>query len=132
LAREKKSINRTASKNQRQSRNQNVNGYVDDWMNIQLCEQEFVKESEDFIRWSIEMAWKERNQKWEIPEEAQIQIEEVIKERLKDRQWELPNQYLQTKEDEERWYAKNKKKFVLINGKTRGKSTEDRLGKVSY
>ena len=108
------------------------NGYVDDWMNIQLCEQEFVKESEDFIRWSIEMAWKERNQKWEIPEEAQIQIEEVIKERLKDRQWELPNQYLQTKEDEERWYAKNKKKFVLINGKTRGKSTEDRLGKVSY
>ncbi len=132
MAREKKSINRTASKNQRQSRNQNVNGYVDDWMNIQLCEQEFVKESEDFIRWSIEMAWKERNQKWEIPEEAQIQIEEVIKERLKDRQWELPNQYLQTKEDEERWYAKNKKKFVLINGKTRGKSTEDRLGKVSY
>ena len=108
------------------------NGYVDDWMNIQLCEQEFVKESEDFIRWSIEMAWKERNQKWEIPEEAQIQIEEVIKERLKDRQWELPNQYLQTKEDEERWYAKNKKKFVLINGKTRGKSIEDRLGKVSY
>jgi hypothetical protein len=108
------------------------NGYVDDWMNIQLCEQEFVKESEDFIRWSIEMAWKERNQKWEIPEEAQIQIEEVIKERLKDRQWELPNQYLQTKEDEERWYSKNKKKFVLINGKTRGKSIEDRLGKVSY
>jgi hypothetical protein len=108
------------------------NGYVDDWMNIQLCEQEFVKESEDFIRWSIEMAWKERNQKWEIPEEAQIQIEEVIKERLKDRQWELPNQCLQTKEDEERWYAKNKKKFVLINGKTRGKSIEDRLGKVSY
>jgi len=108
------------------------NGYVDDWMNIQLCEQEFVKESEDFIRWNIEMAWKERNQKWEIPEEAQIQIEEVIKERLKDRQWELPNQYLQTKEDEERWYAKNKKKFVLINGKTRGKSIEDRLGKVSY
>lgn len=108
------------------------NGYVEDWMNIQLCEQEFVKESEDFIRWSIEMAWKERNQKWEIPEEAQIQIEEVIKERLKDRQWELPNQYLQTKEDEERWYGKNKKKFVLINGKTRGKSIEDRLGKVSY
>jgi hypothetical protein len=108
------------------------NGYVDDWMNIQLCEQEFVKESEDFIRWSIEMAWKERNQKWEIPEEAQIQIEEVIKERLKDRQWELPNQYLQTKEDEELWYGKNKKKFVLINGKTRGKSIEDRLGKVSY
>ena len=108
------------------------NGYVDDWMNIQLCEQEFVKESEDFIRWSIEMAWKQRNQKWEIPEEAQIQIEEVIKERLKDRQWELPNQYLQTKEDEERWYGKNKKKFVLINGKTRGKSIEDRLGKVSY
>jgi hypothetical protein len=108
------------------------NGYVDDWMNIQLCEQEFVKESEDFIRWSIEMAWKERNQKWEIPEEAQIQIEEVIKERLKDRQWELPNQYLQTKEDEELWYGKNKKKFVLINGKTRGKSIEDRLGKVHY
>jgi hypothetical protein len=109
-----------------------VNGYVDDWMNIQLCEQEFVKESEDFIRWSIEMAWKERNQKWEIPEEAQIQIEEVIKERLKDRQWELPNQYLQTKEDEDRWYGKNKKKFVLINGKTRGKSIEDRLGEISY
>ena len=108
------------------------NGYVDDWMNIQLCEQEFVKESEDFIRWSIEMAWKERNQKWEIPEEAQIQIEEVIKERLKDRQWELPNQYLQTKEDEDRWYGKNKKKFVLINGKTRGKSIEDRLGEISY
>jgi hypothetical protein len=108
------------------------NGYVEDWMNIQLCEQEFVKESEDFIRWSIEMAWKERNQKWEIPEEAQIQIEEVIKERLKDRQWELPNQYLQTKEDEDRWYGKNKKKFVLINGKTRGKSIEDRLGEISY
>jgi hypothetical protein len=108
------------------------NGYVDDWMNIQLCEQEFVKESEDFIRWNVEMAWKQRNQKWEIPEEAQIRIEEVIKERLKDRQWELPNQYLQTKEDEDRWYGKNKKKFVLINGKTRGKSIEDRLGKVSY
>ena len=108
------------------------NGYVDDWMNIQLCEQEFVKESEDFIRWSIEMAWKERNQKWEIPEEAQIQIEEVIKEMLKNRQWELPNQYLQTEEDEKRWYGKNKKKFVLINGKIRGKSIEDRLGKVSY
>jgi hypothetical protein len=108
------------------------NGLVEDWMNIQLCEQEFVKESEDFIRWNIEMAWKERNQKLEIPEEAQIRIEEVIKERLKDRQWELPNQYLQTKEDEERWYGKNKKKLVLINGKTRGKSIEDRLGKVHY
>lgn len=108
------------------------NGYVDDWMDIKLCEQEFVKESEDFIRWGVEMAWKERNQKWEIPEEAQIQIEEVIKEMLKNRQWELPNQYLQTEEDEKRWYGKNKKKFVLINGKIRGKSIEDRLGKVSY
>jgi hypothetical protein len=44
----------------------------------------------------------------------------------------LPNQYLQTEEDEKRWYGKNKKKFVLINGKIRGKSIEDRLGKVSY
>jgi hypothetical protein len=108
------------------------NGYVDDWMDIKLCEQEFVKESEDFIRWGVEMEWKEKNQSWEIPEEAQIQIEEVIKEMLKNRQWELPNQYLQTEEDEKRWYGKNKKKFVLINGKIRGKSIEDRLGKVSY
>ena len=108
------------------------NGYVDDWMDIKLCEQEFVKESEDFIRWGVEMEWKEKNQSWEIPEEAQIQIEEVIKEVLKNRQWELPNQYLQTEEDEKRWYGKNKKKFVLINGKIRGKSIEDRLGKVSY
>ena len=108
------------------------NGYVDDWMDIKLCEQEFVKESEDFIRWGVEMEWKEKNQSWEIPEEAQIQIEEVIKEMLKNRQWELPNQYLQTEEDEKRWYGKNKKKFVLISGKIRGKSIEDRLGKVSY
>ena len=108
------------------------NGYVDDWMDIKLCEQEFVKESEEFIRWGVEMEWKEKNQSWEIPEEAQIQIEEVIKEMLKNRQWELPNQYLQTEEDEKRWYGKNKKKFVLINGKIRGKSIEDRLGKVSY
>jgi hypothetical protein len=108
------------------------NGYVDDWMDIKLCEQEFVKESEDFIRWGVEMEWKEKNQSWEIPEEAQIQIEEVVKEMLKNRQWELPNQYLQTEEDEKRWYGKNKKKFVLINGKIRGKSIEDRLGKVSY
>ena len=29
------------------------NGYVDDWMDIKLCEQEFVKESEDFLKESI-------------------------------------------------------------------------------
>lgn len=107
------------------------NGYVGDWMNIDIVEHELVKECEEFIRWWVEAEWKERNNTWEISEEGKNEIEESVQYRLKEREWDFPNKYL-TPENEKRWYGENRKKIVLIESKLRGKNAYDRLGEISY
>lgn len=105
------------------------NGMVGDWMDVCLVESELVKESEEFLRWWIEAEWKQDNNTETIPEDIQKQLDGVIKERCKGREWDFPNNYVK---DKERWYGKNRKKIILIDGKKRGKTTFDRLGEISY
>lgn len=90
-----------------------------------------VKESEEFIRWGIEQEWKVEDKTWEIPSDVQMELDELIKRQLKNREWAFANPWVST-EDEKRWYGKNRKKVYLINAKMRGKSTFDRLGDIDY
>jgi hypothetical protein len=108
------------------------NGYVDDWMNFHLVENILVKETEEHIRFGIEMQWKERNKTWEIPPDIQNELDAAVKYRLETDEWETPNEFLQTKEDWDKWYGKNVKRTVFINAKTRGKKSWDRLGDIRY
>lgn len=107
------------------------NGMVEDWMDISLVESELVKESKEFIRWWVEAEWKQENRAEIIPEDIQKELDRVISERCKNSEWSFPNHYLKP-EDFSRWYGKNRKKLILIDGKKRGKTTFDRLGDVSY
>jgi hypothetical protein len=108
------------------------NGFVDDWMNFDLVENILVKESEEFVRFRIEMDWKQQNKTWEIPPDVRDMLEAKIQERLKTDEWEMPNEFVQTKEDFDKWYGKNVKRTVFINAKTRGKKCWDRLGDIRY
>lgn len=107
------------------------NGMVGDWMDISIVESELVKESEEFLRWRIEAEWKQDNKVETIPLDIQKELDKTIKERCKNREWDFPNQYVSL-EDEKRWYGKNRKRLILLDGKKRGKTTFDRLGDMSY
>ena len=108
------------------------NGYVDDWMNFHLVENILVKETEEHIRFVIEMQWKERNKTWEIPPDIQQELDAKVKYRLETDEWETPNEFLRTQEDWDKWYGKNVKRTVFIDAKTRGKKSWDRLGDIRY
>lgn len=107
------------------------NGLVEDWMDISIVKGELVKRCEEHIRWSIEAEWKQNNKSWEIPADVQQHLDEIIKQQVREEEWEFPNPYLD-EEAEKRWYGKHKKKVVLIDAKPRNKTYADRLGKISY
>jgi hypothetical protein len=107
------------------------NGLVEDWMDIGIVKGELVKRCEEHIRWSIEAEWKQNNKSWEIPADVQQHLDEIIKQQVREEEWEFPNPYLD-EEAEKRWYGKRKKKVVLIDAKPRNKTYADRLGKISY
>lgn len=107
------------------------NGMVGDWMDIALVESELVKESEEFLRWCVETSWKQDNKSWDIPPDVQEQLDAQIKRLCKTREWDFQNPFVKP-EDEKRWYGKNRKKIVLIDGKKRGKKAFDRLGDMQY
>ena len=108
------------------------NGFVEDWTNIELVECELVKRCKEYIRWGIEEEWKQENRSREIPADVQQHLDELIKEQVKEEEWDFPNQFIKTEEESKRWYSKNKKKFVMIDAKKRNKSCFDRLGEISY
>lgn len=107
------------------------NGLVEDWMDIGIVKSELVKRCEEHIRWSIETEWKHNNKSLEIPANVQQHLDEIIKQQVREEEWEFPNPYLD-EEAEKRWYGKRKKKVVLIDAKPRNKTYADRLGKISY
>jgi len=107
------------------------NGFVQDWMNIGIVECELVKRCAEHIRWSIEAEWKQKNQSEEIPADVQQYLNQIIKEQIREEEWDFPNQYLD-EEGEKRWYGKNRKKMVMIDAKQRNKTYADRLGEISY
>lgn len=110
------------------------NGFVGDWMDIDLIESEVVKECDEFIRFYVEGEWKQNNKTDIIPHNVQIELDKQIEQRIKSRRtedWEFPNQYL-SEDQYKKWYGKHRKKIILINGKKRGKSSYDRLGRVEY
>ena len=107
------------------------NGYVEDWVNFKLVENILVKKCESLIRFGIEMEWKEKNQSWEIPADVQQRLDEIIKQEAKKTEWEFPYLHL-SEEQQKTWYGKNRKKIIVIDAKPRNKSTEDRLGEISY
>ncbi len=107
------------------------NGLVEDWMNIEIVECELVKQCAEHIRWGIEAEWKKQNRSEEIPADVQQYLDQIIKEQIREEEWDFPNQYLD-KEGEKRWYGKNRKKVVMIDAKRRNKTCADRLGEISY
>ena len=107
------------------------NGMVGDWMDIKIVENELVKECKDFVRFRFEASWKQKNETWEIPPDVQEQLDKKIDKAYKNGEWDFANPFVSF-EDEKRWYGKNRKKILLIDGKKRGKTTFDRLGNMSY
>lgn len=108
------------------------NGAVGDWMNFQLQEDyEFVKETEEFTRFSVEAKWKIDNNTDVIPEDVQIILDEKIKRKVRSLEWDFPNRYV-SPEDFEKWYGKKRKKILFIEPLPRGKEEYDRWGKISY
>jgi FMN phosphatase YigB (HAD superfamily) len=108
------------------------NGLVDDFMDFDFVENILVKEREEHIRFGVEMQWKERNKTWEIPPDIQKELDAAVKNRLKNDEWEMPNEFVQTQEELDEWYGKNVKRIIFINAKNRGKKCWDRLGAIQY
>jgi hypothetical protein len=107
------------------------NGLVEDWMDIEISESELVKCCKEYIRWGVEMDWKEENKSWEIPDDEKKRLDKIVEQRYKSNEWEFPNARLDA-EGEKRWYGKNRKKVVLVHHKLRNQRTEDRLGEIRY
>jgi len=107
------------------------NGFVEDWMDIEISEEELVKHCEAHIRWRVEAEWKERNKSLKIPANVQQRLDKLITQQVKEEEWEFPNQFLDA-DGEKRWYGKRRKKIVIIDAKLRNKNCLDRLGSISY
>ena len=101
------------------------NGFVGDWQSIdQNIEQiELVKHSREFLEFTI----NHQNAELGLPPLS----EDEITARVKEEEWDLPNQFVEHERLND-WYGSRRKRLVVLSGKARGKSTWDRLGTIEY
>ena len=100
------------------------NGFAGDWMDINptiTCDL-LVKQSKEFIKGRVEHECKCDGIKYS---------DEIVDANFKEQEWEFPNPYL-APEHYPRWYGKHQKTIYLLQAKTRGKKTFDRLGGMEY
>lgn len=97
------------------------NSFVDDWMNISVDEHELVKEKPSYI---LMLSNLDRKQKG-LPEHTL----EDIKKYKRGSEWEFKNDFADYERDKKHYSFKN---IFLIQGKSRNKTTFDRLGEISY
>ena len=108
------------------------NGFVDDWMDIEVEIESHVLVKETVEFWLNRYIYDYVDRHKEQPSEKLK--EEWLKEiKLKRRysEWEFPNAYVQEQEFE-RWYGKRYKKVILINAKLRGKNDPGRGCDLEY
>ena len=101
------------------------NGFVGDWQSIdQNIEQiKLVKHSREFLEFTI----NHQNTELGLPPLS----EDEITARVKEEEWDLPNQFVEPERLND-WYGSRRKRLVVLSGKARGKSTWDRLGTIEY
>lgn len=108
------------------------NGFVDDWMDIEVETEPrtLVKETVEFwlSRYIYEYVGRHNEQPSESLKEEWL---EKIKLKRKCSEWEFPNEFVQ-EEDFECWYGKRYKKVHLINAKLRGKNDRGRGCDLEY
>lgn len=109
------------------------NGFVGDWCDIDgnFIDNELVKETFEHKLSCLEGEWCRDNNTFEIPDDVKISLTTIAEKQFKAQQWELPNQWVDSKEFV-KWYGKHKKRIVIINHKERGKSYWDRMGDMNY
>lgn len=101
------------------------NGMVDDWHNLDVIESELFKEKPSFTLKLINYQRESNNQP---------KLNKLSKGSYKAREWEFANEFNQTFADDKIEQKKcfSEKKILLFQGQSRGKSTFDRLGDISY
>ena len=100
------------------------NGMVDDWHNIDVIENVLFKEKPAFTLKLINYQ-RERNN--------EPKLTKLTKGSFRAREWEFANEFNQTFLDAaEQKRCFSTKKILLFQGKTRGKSTFDRMGDINY
>lgn len=96
------------------------NGFIDDWMDIDISEDILVKEKSSFLLKLINYERKRDG----LPE-----IDKLSKTNYKKRTWEFPNEFVDYERDKKNYSFK---KVICINGKRRDLSVFDRLGETEY
>lgn len=115
------------------------NGLVDDWMPVgdTPIVRRMVKQSRQHIRNNCvcrflmktgsKLKPGERLADIALPEDLEQQVEKCYMKQ----EYDLPNEFV-TKERFNKWYAKRRKRIVILTAKRRNKTTFDRLGSISY
>lgn len=109
------------------------NGLVRDSADIEeevVC-QDFVKETEEHIRESMEYEIMFNNEKFSLTEEDKKYIDNAVKSRLESDVWDTPNHFVSEERFHE-WYGKERKKVVILQPKIMNRSYSDRLGSIRY
>ena len=110
------------------------NGFVEDvqYVSKQIEQAVLVKETVDHLYECLVYEHMRDSGSWEpLSEDVLQQIRLDAIQYNKERQYELPNSFVD-EEQYERWYGKNKKKILILTPMTSGKTSYDRLGVIEY
>lgn len=101
------------------------NGFVGDWQKISpdLVEIRLVKHSRQFLESAINF---QRSQ-----EQLPPLTEEELNARVKQEEWNTPNQFVKPEKMTD-LYGTKRKRLLVLSGLKRGKTSCDRLGTMKY
>lgn len=111
------------------------NGYAEDYMHIdpKVEPLTLVKETPDFIFTMLQAEYCRTNKTFDISEEKLLELQTKANELHKNREWDIPNEFV-TEEEFVRWYGKRTRKLYVLNSKLRNKTSYgmDRSSDLKY
>ena len=84
---------------------------------------EIVKESREFVWRCLEGE--------ALRDQTPMPTLADLKEAMRYRKWDLPNSFVKP-EDYPKWYGNNRRTLVVLDPKSRGEETWDRMGTMEY
>ena len=106
------------------------NGFVSDWMDIELTDSILVKPCKQHIEKCLRMeSMIDKNRNLTVEEYESISA--IASNISKNSQWDTPNEFLNNTQFKE-WYGTRTKSVVFIEGKLRNKSDSSFQGPLIY
>lgn len=108
------------------------NSFVGDWHDVQIVKgHKLVKHSLEHLFKGIKHETMYHKKSFKLSPQELKSCYKIAKQQYDEQEWEFPNSFVEEERHKD-WYGHHQREIVLLQGKVRGKSYNDRLGSMDY